>query len=315
MSADTAVMVYDKNTGEELQAVVPETATKIELYKGASKLKLKPEESAALLADFDSEEVEIRPNDGLIYLPQAFFRDRLNRALGLGQWALIEINTGIRDNWLIFDGALFIRGTFVARATGEAQYHANNAKISWASTKESAKSDCIVRCCKDLSIASKLWQPAFARTWVAEKAVQIWNQFDKPNDKGKKGEFVWRRKDAPPFWWEKKQNKNSNPDPDGYDQTAGATMPEKKPEAKKAAAKPSGKVESAKIETNRGGYGTEDGVTNKGTPFVKVFSSAGEFYCRDAGCFEFLKNPPVDEITVDYEVDGKYKIIINALPF
>ncbi|MBK7380614.1 MAG: hypothetical protein IPJ03_16785 [Ignavibacteriales bacterium] len=34
---------------------------------------------------------------------------------------------------------------------------------SWASVEESAKSDCLGRCCKDLGIFKELWQPNFVK--------------------------------------------------------------------------------------------------------------------------------------------------------
>jgi len=173
------------------------------LYQRASTLVLLPEEGAALRADFDVAEVEIRP-DGLIYLPQAFFRSRLNEVLGIGQWALVQHRVIMdMENYVYFDGSLLIRDCFVARAMGEGQKHDSNPMQSLAAVYESAKSDCIVRCCKDLSIASKLWQPEFARSWVERNAVKVWcDGGDRPLPK--RG-YYWRRKDGAPFWWESNQ--------------------------------------------------------------------------------------------------------------
>lgn len=178
------------------------------MYSGASMLVLDASEIAGLTADFDDNEVEIRP-DGLIYLPQAFFRQRLNQVIGIGQWALVQHAVKMdEDHYVYFDGSLFIRGKFVARAMGEGQKH-DNAIQSMAAVYESAKSDCIVRCCKDLSIASKLWQPEYARKWTDEHAVRVWRESGNGWSArgGKKGDFFWRRKDSPPFWWEGKSEK------------------------------------------------------------------------------------------------------------
>jgi len=178
------------------EAITTLAAQSIEAqYQGASTLVITPEESAQLQAPFDPNDVEIRP-DGLIYLPQSFTRQRLNQALGIGQWALVEIAVHQDDNHLYYDGALFIRGHFVARGTGEAQRYARNPMTSWASVKESAKSDCLVRCCKDLSIAAELWQPKFSRAWIAEHATKVYNE-----NSNKENKWEWRRNDNP-FWWE-----------------------------------------------------------------------------------------------------------------
>ena len=169
-------------------------------YTNASMLKITGDEQALLQAAVNSNEVEIRP-DGLIYLPQVFVRNKLNQVFGIGQWALLQHST-TKDpeiNKLYFDGSLYIRGCFAARAVGEAEYHADNVMQSWASVYESAKSDCLVRCCKDLGIAKELWMPAFGRDWQKQFAVKVWRE-KVSNRKGGQGVFQWRRKDVDPFY-------------------------------------------------------------------------------------------------------------------
>jgi hypothetical protein len=189
-------------------------------YTNASMLKISDEEQKLLQSSVDPNEVEIRP-DGLLYLPQVFVRDKLNRVFGIGQWALLQHATP-KDpdkDKLYFDGSLYVRGCFAARAVGEAEYHAENPLQSWASVYESAKSDCLVRCCKDLGIAKELWMPAFGRDWQKKFAVKVWRE--KTNNKtGGKGVFQWRRKDVDPFYDEKgggtgqaEQSSQENPAP------------------------------------------------------------------------------------------------------
>lgn len=48
-----------------------------------------------------------------------------------------------------------------------------------------------MRCCKDLGIASELWDPAFIAEWKAKHAVDVWVEHVKTGDKRK----LWRRKD------------------------------------------------------------------------------------------------------------------------
>jgi hypothetical protein len=169
---------------------------KIEIYKNASLLKITEEEQKMLLASFDEKSIEIRP-DGLIYLPQTFWRLRLNQAFGIGQWCLIVKNQtkDPQANKLYVEGVLMVRGSYMSTAVGEAEYHESNQQQSWASVWESAKSDCITRCCKDLGIASELWQPQFIRKWCADNAIRV---FVKKKD-GKVG-VQWRKKDSPAFY-------------------------------------------------------------------------------------------------------------------
>lgn len=164
-------------------------------FAQASMLKLTSEESAILQEPVKDEEVNVRP-DGLIYLPQVFVRDRLNKAIGIGQWVLVEEFAKQLDGTMMFKGSLYIRGCYVATAIGEMEYHQNNAKQSWASVYEGAKSDCLTRCSKDLGIGKECWMPTYSAAWVQNNACKVWRS----NAKQGKGEFQWRHKNSTPFW-------------------------------------------------------------------------------------------------------------------
>lgn len=187
----------EKSATENMQLALPQNEM-LTLYSSASSLKLTDEENTKISAIFSDDLIEIRP-DGHIYLPQSYYRNRLNESVGIGQWGLIpkgshqEINGG--KTKLFFNGVLVIRGCFVAEAVGEAELHSTNENQSIATVWESAKSDCITRCCKDLSIAKQIYEPAFVRRWQKEYAVQVWVE-----DKNKP---QWRRTDSPPFFKEK----------------------------------------------------------------------------------------------------------------
>jgi len=125
---------------------------------------------------------------------------KLNKVFGIGQWCLLkrEVKLDETANKCYYVGILLIRGCYVSEAIGEAEYHKANTMQSWASVAESAKSDCIVRCCKDLGIASELWQPQFSRKWVEEYAVKVFVEVERQGTK--KRTVQWRRKDVKPFW-------------------------------------------------------------------------------------------------------------------
>lgn len=173
-------------------------------YTNASLLKITDDEQKKLQIPTNENFVEIRP-DGIIYLPQVFVRDILNQVFGIGQWALIQhqIKKDPERDKIYFDGSLLIRGSFVARAMGEAEYHAYNPMQSWASVYESSKSDCLTRCCKDLGIAKELWMPAFGRNWQKKYAVKVWREKTGKTKSGSIGSFQWRRKDVDKFYDEK----------------------------------------------------------------------------------------------------------------
>lgn len=120
--------------------------------------------------------------------------------LGPGQWALIlhgitKIGGNGGDTTVCYDGSLFIRGHYVARAVGESTYRPNNPMVSYATAAEASKSDCITRCVKDLGIAAEMWMPAKRRLWIKKYAVRVF----RTGLKSGKGGVAWRRADAEPF--------------------------------------------------------------------------------------------------------------------
>jgi hypothetical protein len=64
---------------------------------------------------------------------------------------------------------------------------------------EGCKSHALMRCCKDLGIASELWDPVFIRNFMAKHAKDIWVEHITTKKKKK----IWTRKDvhAVPYPW------------------------------------------------------------------------------------------------------------------
>ena len=54
--------------------------------------------------------------------------------------------------------ALYCSGRFVAMATGEHAFY-SKSNLRYGKACESAKSNALMRCCKDLGVASELWDP------------------------------------------------------------------------------------------------------------------------------------------------------------
>ena len=137
--------------------------------------------------------------DGLIYLPEIKYRRILNKAFGPGGWGLAprgETNVGpkiVSREWV-----LVCLGRFVSTSRGEQEYF-DPSGIATAS--EGAKSNALMRCCKDLGIASELWDPRFIREFKSRNGVEVWAE-----GAGGKKKKLWRRRDQPPFeypWKEK----------------------------------------------------------------------------------------------------------------
>ncbi|KAI2609588.1 Mgm101p-domain-containing protein [Hypoxylon fragiforme] len=157
-------------------------------FHGLGESTFSPEAAATLQAPLDPEDVEVKP-DGVIYLPEIKYRRILNAAFGPGAWGLAPRGQlTVHERLVTREYALIVQGKFVAQARGEQQYF-NEEGISTAA--EGAKSNALMRCCKDLGVASELWDPRFIRKFTKEHAVQQWAE----HVTTKKRKQVWLRKD------------------------------------------------------------------------------------------------------------------------
>ncbi|KAF8655335.1 hypothetical protein AX16_003108 [Volvariella volvacea WC 439] len=159
-------------------------------YYGLSTQAFPKEIADVLLAPVESEDVEIKP-DGLIYLPEIKYRRVLNKAFGPGGWGLApRSETNVGPKIVSREYALVCQGRLVAIARGEQEYF-DPSGIPTAT--EACKSNALMRCCKDLGVASELWDPRFIREFKDKYCVEVFAEHI-PTKKKKK---LWRRKDQP----------------------------------------------------------------------------------------------------------------------
>lgn len=158
-------------------------------YAKASMLELTDEEIAQLQAEFPDELVEVRPHDGLIYIPHIHLSNRLNRVLRPGKWATI-----CRRHWLdkqmaerMVDGkkqivdssvmygeyVLVVRGCYVGESIGGHPYVASNPKTNFSDALESTRAEALRRICgKSLGVGSQVWDPGYSKRWVQAHVFQ-----------------------------------------------------------------------------------------------------------------------------------------------
>lgn len=148
-------------------------------YRNASNLKLTPEESQALAADFPDDAFRLGAggDDNLLYLEHAYLRRRLNDVLGIGaatpirrrEWA--EEFTYFKDRQekkgvrVYVDLILLVRGCVVGEAIGDAVYYPDNAKQNYSDALESAKSNAFRRCCKEFGVGLQPWTKGYCEGW------------------------------------------------------------------------------------------------------------------------------------------------------
>ena len=185
--------IIDKETGEVMQQIQTTEKQIVDLYRGASTKAVTSKQQEVLLTSVDPMDVEIKP-DGPVYLPQVKYRRRLNLAFGPMGWALLPADElRMKGNIMYRKYVLLVGDRYVAEAIGDQKYFENNENMSYADAAEGVKSNALERCCKDLGIASELWDPGWTTQWKQEHAVQVMAPH--------KGQMkkMWRRKDRPPF--------------------------------------------------------------------------------------------------------------------
>lgn len=151
--------------------------------------------------------MEIKP-DGILYLPEIKYRRILNKAFGPGGWGLVPRSESIvtpktvtREYALVCNGryvsyAILFRlmvangDSLVSVARGEQDYFSPDG-IPTAT--EGCRSNALVRCCKDLGIASELWDPRWIRKFKAAHSREVWVEHVVNKRKSK----IWTRKDDP----------------------------------------------------------------------------------------------------------------------
>jgi len=131
--------------------------------------------------------VSVKPN-GLIYVSHPHYRDRLDRAYGVGAWCLVPLGVPrVEGNRVLWYGFLKAAGQFVADAVGGQDYFPGNRQMNYDDAIEGAKSDCLVRCCKALPMFRECWDKEYGDYWKATYAEQV-------RANGGRGDLVWRKK-------------------------------------------------------------------------------------------------------------------------
>ncbi|KAF9898001.1 hypothetical protein BX616_004641, partial [Lobosporangium transversale] len=171
---------------------VDETQDWTRSFAGMAVEPFEKEVAELLMKPLDPEDIEIKP-DGILYLPEIKYRRILNKAFGPGGWGLAPRSEhSISPKTISREYALICRGRFVSTARGEQDYFDPN---NIATATEGCKSNALMRCCKDLGVASELWDPSFVRKFKRQYCEEAFAEHVITKRKKK----LWKRKDQPDF--------------------------------------------------------------------------------------------------------------------
>ena len=156
---------------------------------------LDPDQITKLQEPTPEEEVDIRPDDGAIYVSHEFVRRKLNDVFGFLAWTMVPAtplksrDRGGKTEWFQ-KYVLFINGVYVAQAMSSRVLE-NNPRISLDDVAEMIESNCVVRCCKKLGIALEPWNRRWRDEWRRKWTVAV----IAPDWRGNRAK-MWRRKDS-----------------------------------------------------------------------------------------------------------------------
>lgn len=160
--------------------------------------------SDILTRPVDSADVIILKN-GTLILSDEYYKNILTEAFGMGGWALIpvgeikdlDLSSEQGDNKyisLMREYSLYCHQRFVSQAMGETPFFPG--RMNYSDATEKIKASALARCCKDLGIASELWNKRWIEGWKKQHAVQEWVE----NESTKRKSNSWRRKNEEWSW-------------------------------------------------------------------------------------------------------------------
>ncbi len=201
-ATDAAVVPYSNGDLQTTNSAPVEGVTQANPYALLSDAPFPEQVTSILHAPVNPDDVLIRP-DGPVYLSGGFYHNILTRAFGAGAAVLVPVEpNGIRvddaEHVLYYHARLYVYGRFVTEAIGEQKYHPDSGRMSWGDTVESARTNCIMRCCKHMGVTMELWDRTWTEQWKAEHAIEVWcaNRERDGNPRKKK---MWRKKSDPPI--------------------------------------------------------------------------------------------------------------------
>lgn len=133
----------------------------------------------------DYTDIDILPT-GEVYLPAVRYRIILNGAFGCGGWTMIPLSDPmLAHGQVLTHYQLVCHGKVISESWGEADYDPNNNRMTYGMALETSKSNALMRCCKDLGIASQCWDKTYTEWFKKEYCEQY---------KDHKGFMRWRKK-------------------------------------------------------------------------------------------------------------------------
>lgn len=184
MKPDKALALAGTMTPAQARVDAVAALTSVALSKAAT-LQLTQEETDKLTAEFPDSDflTGAAGKENLLYIQHSALRDRMNRSLGLGQWALV-----VRESWnedfetrgsqgkppqkgvrVYVRAMMLVRGCYVAEAVGDMDYFPGNAAQNYGDAFEGSKTAAFRRCAKEFGVGIQAWDKHWCEGWWQRK--------------------------------------------------------------------------------------------------------------------------------------------------
>lgn len=175
------VSIAGAEESKALQGAGTRQPVSYDAFVGIAASPFPPDAQSVLGAPLTDDEISVRPDDGILYMSGEAVRQRLQKAFGIGGWAIKPISTIVdkeavdKNNKpqprVYYTGQLWILGRFISESTGDGSWIRSNPKSDYGTALEGAKTNCISRCCKDIGMWAELRDKEFTKAWSAKHCI------------------------------------------------------------------------------------------------------------------------------------------------
>lgn len=145
---------------------------------GLAEIKLTDAEEKVLSEPVNISDVLLKPKvkggpPEIAYLPHIVYTRWFHRAFGRTGWACVPTSAPKKvNNLVLVPYLLYVHGVPVAAATGEQEYHENNAQQTYGDVIESTFASALRRFAKRLGVGLELWDKRWLETHFGKRAVR-----------------------------------------------------------------------------------------------------------------------------------------------
>ncbi|KXS17005.1 hypothetical protein M427DRAFT_122393, partial [Gonapodya prolifera JEL478] len=180
-----------------LDEILPQRPEWASVYATVAQQRFPKQVVEQLLRSWGDYDLSVREDTGWVYLREDRYESLLNSVFGYEGWLILPSGPPTLTSTIVSQPfALLCRQQFVATARGSfippIGTHVPPNPGTDPSVQRAMRYEALARCCKDLGVASELWDPAWVNNWRDRNCIKLWVNFDHQvqMSTGKRGRYV-----------------------------------------------------------------------------------------------------------------------------